>query len=71
MARFEVRDIRDSELFGTWAAAEVLHCTPKTVRRRIASGDLKAGFVGKRWKISGKQLKAFVARMTKPAKGTG
>jgi len=71
MALIQVTDVRDSELFSTWGAAELLHCSPTTVRRYIRDGALKAGQERKHWRISGKQLKAFVARVTKPAKGKG
>ena len=40
--------------------AEILHLHPKTIRRFIRQGTLKARKVGKQWRITERELKDFI-----------
>ncbi|NLV58364.1 MAG: helix-turn-helix domain-containing protein [Clostridiales bacterium] len=40
--------------------AEMLHMHPKTIQRYIREGKLRAGKVGKGWRITGHDLSAFM-----------
>jgi len=40
-----------------------LSCSPKTVRRRIAAGHIKACFEGGRWLIDPRDLYAYIHRL--------
>ena len=58
--------IRDCELFSTYGAAELFHCSAATVRRWIKLGMLKASrpdFAGGRYKITGKAIRQFIESM--------
>jgi len=43
-------------------AADFLRVSQKTVRRRIASGELRASRVGSQWRIRAEELDAYLAR---------
>lgn len=43
-------------------AAKFLQVSSKTVRRKIASGEIRASQVGRQWRIRAEELDAYLAR---------
>ena len=56
--------IKPNQYYTLAEVAELLKCTPESVRRYIRFGYLKAARVGLRWIISWAELKRFLERGT-------
>jgi excisionase family DNA binding protein len=56
MHPLQFRDVRDDVLISTRRAAEILHVSPRTIRRMAESEQLPATTVGGQWRLS----KAYV-----------
>lgn len=56
--------IEELRFYNVMEVAEILKVTRRSVYRYLKSGDLKAVKIGKEWKISEPNLKAFASRGT-------
>ncbi len=52
----------DKEYYSIKEVAQYLKVCPTTIYRHIYSGELQAEKVGKLWRISSEQIKAFTTR---------
>ena len=64
-------DVLQDRVYSLDGAARVLGTSARTLKREIITGKLKAFRIRSTWRITGEDIRCYVARQTVPTKNGG